>query len=175
MNSTAYPLLGVLLFLSVGADGPGDRNVVSTRWDTPKGPRRFGCRRKSSVLSRYVLLDSGLYQFCLRWKSWEIWKFGRISNAGSKFVGISGCLSSEVTPVEVVTDTICHSHRTIVHIQHLHIVTLVIRDALLTLRVPKMKSRTLKLGLQANLVFYNRVDRREYLSIKVLGYFFWQF
>ena len=29
--------------------------------DAPKGSRRFGCRRLSSVLSKYVLLDSGLY------------------------------------------------------------------------------------------------------------------
>ena len=66
----------------------GSKCSVSTIWDAPKGPRRFGCRRKSSDLSRYVSLDSGLYQFCFQWKSQEIWGIRRISDAGSKFVAI---------------------------------------------------------------------------------------
>ena len=84
----------------------------------------------------------------------EIWKFGQISDARSKFVAVSGCLNStlfpgsfgerkepgnevglnsEVTKVEVF-NTVCHSHRTIIPIQHLHIINLVIRVALLTLK-----------------------------------------
>ena len=108
---------------------------VSISWDAPKGLPKI---RLSSVLSRYASLHwtadctNVVYD-----RNQKIWKFGRISDSGTRFVAISGCLSSEVTPVEVI-NTICHSHRTIVHIQHLHIATLVIRDALLTLRVPKM-------------------------------------
>ena len=32
----------------------------------------------------------------------KIWRFGRIFDSGTRFIAISGCLSSEVTPVEVV-------------------------------------------------------------------------
>ena len=83
----------------------------------------------------------------------EIWKFGQISDARSKFVAVSGCLNSEVTQVEVF-NTVCHSHRTIVPIQHLHIGTLVIWDALLTLSIRStVKSQKFREANQMELGF----------------------
>ena len=68
--------------------------------------------RLSSVLSRYALLDSGLYHRMLVTieiiGNMEVWP---VSNVGSKFVAMFRRL---------VVKTICHSHRTVIHIQHLH-------------------------------------------------------
>ena len=127
--------------------------MVSTRWDASKEPQRFSCRCMSLVLGRYVVLDSRLYQFCLQWNYWKYGSLARFLNARSKFVAVSGCLNSEVTQVEVF-NTVCHSHRTIVPIQHLHIGTLVIWDALLTLSIrPTVKSQKFREANQMELGF----------------------
>ena len=79
--------------------------MVSTRWMRQKDPKNSVVLRCCWFWAcRYVVLDSRLYQFCLRWKSLEIWEFSWIFDAGSKFVASSG---SKVTP-EVV-NTICYS------------------------------------------------------------------
>ena len=41
----------------------------------------------------------------------EIWKFGRISDSETRFVALSGCLSSEVTPVKLQTLYVTHTEQ----------------------------------------------------------------
>ena len=66
----------------------------------------------------------------------EIWKFGRISDSETRFVALSGCLSSEVTPVKLQTLYVTHTEQSFTY-----------------------RRTTSK---------FDRADRSEYLSTKVL-------